>query len=340
MNNLVVSTSLSQDFDERFGFTEAKVRALAEYLGHRGRLEELREWYDGYRFGSVDIYNPWSVINYFAQRCEPDIYWGNTSGNAIIGDIVNQSGQETLEQVFALLEPRGSIVAPLDLSVIFPDASVRHGVLWSMLYLAGYLTTDDTARPNDASLLRHLRIPNKEIAYLYRTEVVNRFALRLGGRSRTLALQDAFVRGDVELVERELSRIACDSASSFDLTGEQACHMLLLGLLYGTPGYQDPRSNREVGFRRCDIMLEPSDVDASTAGVRDVRPRLTIEVKFRRDASFEADGAELRDLARAGVRQIVEQAYDASDLPAGANGRLRWGVAFAGKRVAAVCERA
>ena len=160
------------EFDERYGFTDAEVAALAVYLGHPGCMDEARSWYDGYRFGAVDVYNPWSVLNYFKQGCAPDVYWGNTSSNSVVGDAVVRAGSSTLGKLYELLEPGGTVSASLELGCVFPDVGVREGALWSMLYLAGYLTTDLTALPNDNRLRRPLRIPNKEVARLFRSEIV------------------------------------------------------------------------------------------------------------------------------------------------------------------------
>lgn len=111
-----------------------------------------REWYDGYRFGSVAVYNPWSVLSFFDNRCMPGAYWGNTSGNGVLGDMVKTADEATLGKLYRLLEPGGTVEEPLDLSVVFPDVGVREEALWSMLYLAGYLTTSDVTDPSDTHL--------------------------------------------------------------------------------------------------------------------------------------------------------------------------------------------
>lgn len=174
LNNLTVNTSMSVAPDERYGFTQKEIEALAEYLGHTEGVKEAKRWYDGYRFGAIDVYNPWSVLNYFRDHCTADVYWGNTSSNSVLATLLEQADEHTTEQLFALMQPGGAIEAPLDLSAVFPDIGTREEVLWSMLYLAGYLTTNDVELPNNKRLPRTLRIPNREIAELYRTEITER----------------------------------------------------------------------------------------------------------------------------------------------------------------------
>ena len=157
LNNLMVSTPLSTDFDERYGFTEAEVEALATYLGQDAHMDEARRWYDGYRFGSVDVYNPWSVLNYLNRGCAPGVYWANTSSNDVVGRAVSRANETTLSEVYDLLEPGGCVLASFDPGVVFPDVGVRESALWSMLYLAGYLTTDVTESPDDDRARRPLR---------------------------------------------------------------------------------------------------------------------------------------------------------------------------------------
>lgn len=337
LNNLYISTSLMDDFDERYGFTEAEVAALATYLGHPDCLPEAHDWYDGYRFGSRDVYNPWSVTCYLNAGCKADVYWGNTSGNSVVGELVARADAETLEDVYALLEPGGTVERPLDLGVVFPELGVRPGALWSMLYLAGYLTTEDTRRPNSRRVRRRLRVPNREIRELFLDEVIERFTNVAGGLDRLDALHKSLVAGDGTILSEELGCIARSSMSYLDLTSELPCHALLMGLLFGMTGYHDPMSNREAGYGRYDIRLEPNaDIHVGRS-----RPLITIEVKYLKttDATGDYEGLEvcLRELANKALEQIRERCYDV-DLPDGVVGRLRWGIAFCGKRVVAVSE--
>ncbi|WP_165248884.1 AAA family ATPase [Adlercreutzia sp. ZJ141] len=328
LNNLTVNTSLSVASDERYGFTQQEVELLADYLGVSDGLDVACEWYDGYRFGSIDAYNPWSVLNYFSSQCVPDLYWGNTSGNGVLGDLVASAEGATLQKLYVLMEPDGVIDEPLDTGVIFPDVGVRPDALWSMLYLAGYLTTDDTSRPNSPDQVRPLRIPNKEVAQLYRSEIVSRFTGLAGSRDRLVELHNAIVTGNAATLIADLERILSENASYHDLTHEQAYHTLLLGLLFGMRNYRDPFSNREAGLGRFDIRLEPENPAQ--------HPLVTIELKRTSFSSNEPSCLE--ELAREALDQITEKAYE-SGAQRGAAGTIRWGIAFSGKHVAALCER-
>lgn len=329
LNNLTVSTALSSEFDERYGFSDAEVHALMVYLGFEGCMDEARRWYDGYRFGGADVYNPWSILNYLKQDCTPDVYWGNTSSNSVVGELVRHADEATLSSVYALLEPGGTVDAPLDLGIVFPDIGVRPEALWSMLYLAGYLTTEDTMLPNNTRVRRRLRIPNAEIAELYRTEVVERFTRAAGGLSGLDALHDALIGGEAERLEQELTRIVRDSTSYLDVVSENSAHMLMLGFCFGIPGFADPVSNHESGYGRPDIQLLPGE----TPFFSGARPLVTIELKYASGVSDEV----LKQLAEEALGQIAERAYDAS-APDDAVGRVRWGIAFSGKNVAAAGE--
>lgn len=325
LNNLAVNTSLNVRSDERYGFTDAEVSALADYLGVTASIDEVRYWYDGYRFGSADIYNPWSVLNYFQEGCVSDVYWGNTSGNGVLGDMVRGADNRTFSELYRLMEPGGTVAEPLDLGIVFPDIGVRPGTLWSMLYLAGYLTTDDVELPNNTRRARPLRIPNQEIAELYRSEIVERFGALSGGIGRLYDLHRAVVAADGEEVEAELSRILLNSTSYFDLTSENSYHMLVTGLLFGIPGYGDPLSNREVGRGRYDIRLVPLEGSGN--------PLITFELKCARKGAG-ADDSGLGQLALDALAQIANRSYDV-DASAGI---LRYGVAFGGKHVAVAVE--
>ncbi len=346
LNNLKVSTSLSADFDERYGFTDAEVAALSTYLGKAVHLAEARAWYDGYRFGRVDVYNPWSVINYLSSGCRPGVYWVNTSSNDVVAEAVRTADEDTLAQLYGLLEPGGYVISALDLGVVFPDIGVRKDALWSMLYLAGYLTTDLTEDPDDNLARRPLRIPNREIARLFRNEIIGRFTQIAGSDRRMDLFWGALCRGDAPALQNDLIRMVRDSASMFDLVSENSCHLFLLGLCFGIAGYADPRSNREAGYGRYDIRLEPIEVrpgSLAAFGALPERPRVTIELKFMAAADAERAGDALDErlgaLAGEALDQIEAKGYDADALPPVAAGRLRWGIAFGGKHVAALCKR-
>lgn len=331
LNNLTVSTALTKDYGDRFGFTLAEVQALAAYLGVEASIDELRSWYDGYRFGDAEVYNPWSVINYYKNDCVADVYWGNTSGNSVIGALVSGADERTLADVYELMKPGGAVLAPLDLSIVFPDAETgaNRPALWSMLYLAGYLTTDDVALPNNARIERRLRIPNAEIAELYRKEIVERFACVAGGGRGLSALHAGLASGDARAVQEELGQILERCASTFDLVSENSVHMLVPGLLFGMRGYGDPVSNRERGLGRFDIRVEPGP----TPFFEGRRPLMTVELKFEKGAGDE----RLATLAHGALEQIADRRYDV-ELPHLAYGRVRWGLAFSGKHVAAASE--
>lgn len=334
MNNLVVSTPLATISDERFGFTESEVKGLAEYLGRGDCVDEIRCWYDGYRFGRFEVYNPWSVLNYFDGGCEPRDYWGNTSGNSVLGGFVSRADARTLETLYRLCEPGGDVSAPLDLKVVFPDADVASPALWSMLYLAGYLTTDEPQHAGEMLLAPYrLRIPSKEVSVLYKREIVDRFTGTVGGVDRYYQIHEAFRTGDSASLDAALCAALNGSTSFYDLISENSAHMLMTGLLYGMPGYLVPRSNGEAGDGRFDLQLCP-DMSVHVPSVY-LRPLLTIEFKFEKGG---VSGDELKRLADSALKQIVDKRYDEDEAFAGS--RIRWGVAFSGKHVTSVCERA
>lgn len=328
LNNLTVNTSMSVASDERYGFTQKEIEALAEYLGHTEGVKEAKRWYDGYRFGAIDVYNPWSALNYFRDHCTADVYWGNTSSNSVLATLLEQADEHTTEQLFALMQPGGAIEAPLDLSVVFPDIGTREEVLWSMLYLAGYLTTNDVELPNNKRLPRTLRIPNREIAELYRTEIVERYGQLSGGPARLAALHRSVIQGNASQLEEELSSILLRSASYCDLDRENSYHMLMLGLLMGIQGYEDPLSDREAGQGRFDILLTPCSEGK--------RP---IIMEFKRAPRKQSSEKPLSSLALRALEQIDARAYAAA-VPSSRPAPLCYGIAFCGKNVAVACSEA
>ena len=339
LNNITVNTTLSSEFDERYGFTDAEVAALAAYLGHADCMAEAREWYDGYRFGKTDVYNPWSVLNYLKQDCAPGVYWLNTSSNSVVGSAVRAADARTLADLYSLTRPGGTVFEPLDLGVVFPDVGVRSDAIWSMLYLAGYLTTNDVMAPDDPWYERTLRIPNREIRRLFEKEIPQRFATDVQGQRAVRDFQRALHQADAVSLQGALEHILLASPSFFDLVNENSYHMLLLGLCFGIEGYEPPVSNREAGHGRCDIQLTP-ERDSYITAAYGQRPFITIEVKhLAPDVATGASGSlteKLSSLAEAALAQIDDRAYDA--VAHGQMHCVRWGIAFSGKHVACACR--
>jgi hypothetical protein len=324
LNNVDVNTPLNQTADERFGFTQAEVEALAGYLGHPESVSALKEWYDGYRFGDTDIYNPWSVLSFFAKGLVAQPYWTNTSGNSILGEALSNPDDDVRAKMVDLLEPGATVDAPVDPNVAYGELSSRPGGVWSVLYMGGYLTTEDTEYPGYVTRARPLRVPNREVLRAYRDEVAGR-AVAAAGASNRDRLCRALEEGDERGVVETLDEIARNSASVYDLTCEGDWHMLVLGLLIDMAGYASVRSNREAGYGRFDVQALPKEASART-------PVLTLEFKFEKDAGEDA----LAKLTREALAQVDSRAYDAAYA---SSPRVRWGVACAGKHVAAACER-
>lgn len=324
LNNLAVNTPMSERFTEGFGFTEEEAARLAEHVGRSASVAEMRDWYDGYSFGGAPVYNPWSVLNYLDQGIA-QVYWVNTADNGVIGRLFERADSEQLAKLWGLASG-GEVVEPLNLNTVFADLDRDPAAMWGQLYLAGYVTTDDVAFPNDAGRPRRLRIPNREVAEVYRQEICRR-AMRGAGVApvRALALRQALPAGDAGAFVHEMDAVLQGVPSYYDLSTENAYHMLLAGLLYDMQEYRAPLSNRESGEGRPDILLVPELEGLSTL------PAVVIEVK-------RAQSAEgLREAAERGVEQARLRGY-AADLPG--KGALLWGVAFCGKACAAICERA
>jgi hypothetical protein len=331
LNNVDVNTPLNQTADERFGFTQAEVEALASYLGHPESVPVLKEWYDGYRFGGSDIYNPWSVLSFFAKGRAARPYWNNTSSNNILAKAAESTDRAVRSGMLSLLEPGAVIRAPVDPNIAYGELGNNPTGMWSVLYMSGYLTTEDTdaavapGEVDDPDRKRPLRVPNREVRGAYRRDVLAQVQQVAGGRDKLRPLYGGLAAGDEGAVGRELAAVVRDCASYYDLVSEGPCHAMLLGLLVGMDGYANPVSNREAGHGRPDIQVVPDDPSRDT-------PVLTVEVKFERGAG----GARLAELAREALAQAESREYDAALESAP---RVRWGVAFAGKRVAVACER-
>ena len=185
LNNLTVNSVMDSEYDGFFGFTESEVREMLDYYGALGKENELRDWYDGYIFGNKEIYNPWSVINYLSKGCLPQAYWVNTGKNEILEDVLKSASDDTTERLRSLLMGE-RVIARIDQNVVYRSLTEEPANIYSLLLVAGYLKTPKKELQGDGSWLCEVAIPNREIAAVYKSEVLSHLVY-IGAMGRATA---------------------------------------------------------------------------------------------------------------------------------------------------------
>lgn len=319
LNNFDVYSVLRSRYGEVFGFTSQEVQSLLAALQLQDHLPELKFWYDGYRIGGSEIYNPWSVINYVANGCYPRPYWVRTSGNGILRVLLSHADALRIKQVYALLEGR-SVRVTLDESVIYPEIGRNQGTLFTLLLTTGYLTVDKALSLSDDRY--SLRIPNAEIRKLYSTEILNTLAKDVN-KNTFDDLFDYLLDGEAENFVLQLQQILKAVVSVYDTANKESFyHGFMLGMtaLFLGKDYT-VESNRESGYGRFDLAIIPRE--GEKAGV-------IMEFKV---ADSEADMA---DKAKEALQQIEEREYVTEFRRRGIQMVWKYGIAFCGKKVEVV----
>ena len=185
LNNLTVNSVMDEDYDRFFGFTYPEVHQMMKYYGVSDKDEELKDWYNGYRFGNTEIYNPWSVINYISKGCIPQAYWVNTGKNEILEDVLKSATDDVTEKLYALLQGE-RVIARIDQNVVYRSLSEDPANIYSLLLVAGYLKALTKELQGDGSYLCEVSIPNREIAAVYKNEIFSHL-LQIGAITRTTA---------------------------------------------------------------------------------------------------------------------------------------------------------
>lgn len=317
LNNLKVDSVLQMQYPEAFGFTSAEVERMAGELGHPDKLQELRYWYDGYRFDGHEIYNPWSVVNYFDRACTPAAYWVNTSGNAILAELMKSADRAHFEALDTLLRG-GTVSAFLEEGVIYSDIGEDQDALYTMLCTTGYLTIDHTdSVAGETEYV--LRLPNREMRALFRQEIVKRYQKGFG-KSALVALMRALLRGDADRVQYGFESYLEKLASFYDTAkgNEAFYHGFVLGMTAILIPAYDVRSNRESGRGRYDLAAMPQEQG---------QPGFLLEFKTAERAE------ELGARAQEALAQIEEKDYLAEFRTRGVESVHRYGIAFCGKKV-------
>ena len=320
LNNLTVNSVMDEGYDQFFGFTASEVRNMLEYYGVTDKEAELRDWYDGYLFGSTEIYNPWSVINYISKGCVPQAYWVNTGNNEILEDVLKVATDDITEKLYSLLQGE-RVIARIDQNVVYRSLAEDPANIYSLLLVAGYLKTPKKELQADGSYLCEVSIPNREIAAVYKSEILSHL-LQIGAITRTTAdrIAESLYSNDYKKLQNAITEYMDKSISFYDAGAEGFYHGLVLGLIALMDNHYKIKSNRESGDGRYDISLIP----------RDGRyPGIIMELKWKKDLSAD----KLIELADEALAQIDDRRYDAEMKEDGIQDILRFGIAFSGKKV-------
>lgn len=316
LNNLQVDSVLDTNFPEAFGFTEPEIRQLGMDLGRQASVPELKDWYDGYRLQGREIYNPWSVLQYFANDCEPRPYWVNTSGNAIIAELMRSIDDEHAATLESLLQG-GSVQAFLREGVIYSDIGDDEDALYTMLVTTGYLTVSGEQRIGYETQY-DLRLPNKEMQSLFADEILRRFR-HYQKKSALVRLMQALLHGDVEKAQTGLSKFLVSMVSAFDTGAKESFyHGFVLGMTAVLVPDYEVQSNRKAGRGRFDVAVFPKDTS---------KTGLLFEFKTA------ASEAELAAKADEALQQMAERDYLAPFRAREIQQVHQYGVAFCGKQV-------
>ena len=326
LNNLVVITTTSADYAESFGFTESEVFAALKEYGMEEKQTEVKQWYDGFTFGNIsDIYNPWSILNYL-KTGRMAAYWANTSSNRFIGTLIRESGRNLKIKFEDLLKGK-ELWTTLDEQVIFNQLSYSESAIWSMLLASGYLkVTGHKLNERTGRDEYYLALTNREVHLMFENMIHEWFAEVAEDYNDFI---HGLLQGDVDAMNQYMNQVSKYMFSYFD-TGkkgsdsepERFYHGFVLGLMVELEGRYIISSNRESGFGRYDVMLEPVDKSEDA---------IIIEFKVRNTGKE----ASLEETVKTALKQIAEKEYEAELLRRGCvREKIRkYGFAFEGKYV-------
>ena len=322
LNNLYVNTILSKDYSEYFGLLESEVIEMLEYFDMKYKIEEVREWYDGYIFGESEVYNPWSIVNYVREK-EIKAYWANVSGNTLLENMLDHAGESVYDDLKRFTDGE-SIEKYISDGTTIKSLLNNDDEIWQLLLYSGYLTKDEKQKEIDVTSeytdVYNLRIPNKEIRKYFGNMFLNKF---FGTEVKTNILIKALENGDIKKFEKTLGEIMINMLSHFDLDKEmeKIYQVFMIGLVGFLMGKYEIISNDESGYGRYDLAMIP---------IKSNEKAYLMEFKI----SKTKKGMEER--AQKALKQIDEKKYDTKLKARGIKNILKIGVAFYGKEVKVV----
>lgn len=322
MNNLSINSVLDNKYSAYFGFTADEVREMAAYYGAADKYDEICQWYDGYLFGKTEIFNPWSVVSYFSNKCEPRPFWVSTGSNDVIGEVLAVADNEIYDRLTSLVNGE-TFTTFIDTDVIYPQIKSNPSTIYSFLLMTGYLKVLNTTLSFNGDFLCEVALPNREISLVYNKEILQRME-NIIPQATAISIQEAAFSGDHKRLKSQLQMMLTQSVSFFDTAGENFYHGFMLGLCALMSG-TFVTSNRESGDGRYDIQLKP---------IRKGLPGILIELKAGKNCSDE----ELKNMSEAALKQITDKKYDTEMKNAGIQTIYKYGVAFSGKNVKVAVE--
>ena len=328
LNNFKILSITDTRFDEQFGFTDTEVRKLLLDYHLEDRFDEVKEWYDGYRFGNADVYCPWDVINFVDRakddrEAKPEAYWINTSGNDLVKRFIDKANKTTKSEIERLINGE-AIEKELRLDLTYEEVDQSIENLWSVLFTTGYLTQSGR---NENGAYR-LIIPNREVREVFRLQINEWFKKSIfSNTERLTTFWKAFEEGDTEGVEQYLNRILSNSISIFDTKArkeekESSYHNLLVGILTGNADWL-VKSNVEAGEGFADIIVETDDPDAG----------IVAELKYTKN--FD----DMKMTCQKAIDQIRDRRYQEYLLNDDRKDIRLYGITFCKKRCCTISEK-
>jgi len=310
LNNLSTYTILSDVYTDSYGLTEEEVEKSLKYYGIEQEISNVKDWYDGYKFGDSEVYNPWSILNFLRFK-ELRAYWVDTSGNDLIKDVLKKITKNTIEALERLFNGEGlkqNISGTSDLSKLLSEDE-----LWELMLFSGYLTVEEKIDHKNYVL----RLPNKEIKELFRDTFLEKY---FGRGSKLLYLMEALTENRIDEYEERLQEILLTSVSYNDTKkgNEAFYHGLIMGMGLYLEGEYITKSNIESGLGRYDFVIEPKN-----------KTKRAFIMEFKSTDSIE----NLEEISKEALRQIEDKKYDISLKQNGVKDITYMGIAFCGKQI-------
>ena len=319
LNNLYVNTILSKNYSEYFGLLENEVIEMLDYFQMKYKTKEVKDWYNGYRFGDKEIYNPWSIINYIKEK-ELKAYWANVSGNTLLENMLDHAGEDVYTDLKRFTDGE-SIEKYISDGTTIKSLLGNEDEIWQLFLYSGYLTKAKEQIEIDETLeytnIYNLKIPNKEIRKYFGNMFLNRF---FGTELKTSILIKALESGDIKKFEKTLGEIMVNMLSHFDLDSEmeKIYQVFMIGLVGFLMGKYEIISNNESGYGRYDLAMIP---------IKSNEKAYLMEFKISKTENRMTLKAE------EALKQIDEKKYDTRLKARGIKNILKIGIAFYGKKV-------